>query len=110
MSASTFSTVNPTTGAEVETISFFGPGETEAVIAQAEASFGSYRKLSVFQRAELLSNLAAVLRRDKDQLARVITTEMGKILSERPLRWRSVPGKQSGTQSTDLRCLPMSPQ
>ena len=74
--------MNPTTGTEIETFSFFGPGETEAVIARAEESFRSYRKLSVFRRAELLSNLATVLRRDKDQLARVITTEMGKILSE----------------------------
>jgi succinate-semialdehyde dehydrogenase len=82
MGASTFSTVNPTTGAEIETFSFFGPGETEAAIARADTSFRSYRKLSVFQRAELLSNLAAVLRRDKAQLATVITTEMGKILSE----------------------------
>jgi succinate-semialdehyde dehydrogenase len=36
----------------------------------------------VHQRAELLSKLAATLRRERAQLAKVITTEMGKILSE----------------------------
>jgi acyl-CoA reductase-like NAD-dependent aldehyde dehydrogenase len=36
----------------------------------------------VHQRAELLSKLAATLRKNKAQLAKVITTEMGKILSE----------------------------
>jgi acyl-CoA reductase-like NAD-dependent aldehyde dehydrogenase len=36
----------------------------------------------VHQRAQLLSHLAETLRKNKTQLAKVITTEMGKILSE----------------------------
>jgi succinate-semialdehyde dehydrogenase len=36
----------------------------------------------VQQRAQLLSNLAATLRKNRAQLAKVITTEMGKTLSE----------------------------
>ena len=34
------------------------------------------------QRADLLSKLAATLRKEKTQLAKVITAEMGKVLSE----------------------------
>jgi succinate-semialdehyde dehydrogenase len=82
MNSSSFSTVNPATGEQIETFPFFTAGETEAVLARAEKSFQSYRKMSVHQRAQLLSNLAAALRKNQAELAKVITTEMGKTLSE----------------------------
>jgi succinate-semialdehyde dehydrogenase len=82
MNSSSFSTVNPANGEQIETFPFFNADETEAALARAETSFQSYRKLAVYQRAQLLSNLAATLRKNQAQLANVITTEMGKILSE----------------------------
>jgi succinate-semialdehyde dehydrogenase len=82
MNSSSFATVNPATGEQIETFSVFTTGETEAALARAERSFQSYRKLPVHQRAQLLSNLAATLRKNKAQLAKVITTEMGKTISE----------------------------
>jgi succinate-semialdehyde dehydrogenase len=82
MNSSGFSTVNPATGEQIETFRFFTAAQTEAALARAEKSFQSYRKLPVRQRAQLLSNLAAALRKNKVQLAKVITMEMGKILSE----------------------------
>jgi succinate-semialdehyde dehydrogenase len=82
MNSASFSTVNPANGEQIETFPFFTVQETEAALARAEKSFKSYRNLSVHQRAELLSKLAATLRKNKAQLAKVITTEMGKILSE----------------------------
>ncbi len=82
MTSTTFSTVNPATGEPIETFSFFTSAETEAVIARAAASFRSFRRVSVHQRARLLTNLAVALRRSKDRLAKVITTEMGKIPAE----------------------------
>jgi acyl-CoA reductase-like NAD-dependent aldehyde dehydrogenase len=60
----------------------FQSGATEEVIAQADKSFQCFRKLSVHRRAELFSSLASTLRKNKAQLAKVITTEMGKIFSE----------------------------
>jgi acyl-CoA reductase-like NAD-dependent aldehyde dehydrogenase len=82
MTSSTFSTVNPATGEQIETFSFFTSKETEAVLARAEKTFQFFRKLSVHQRAQLLSNLAVTLRKNKDRLTKVITTEMGKITAE----------------------------
>src|SRR5215467_8912204 len=82
MSTSGFATVNPSTGAEIERFSFFNPAQTEEIVARAEKSFQSFRKLSIYKRAELFSNLASTLRKNKAQLAKVITTEMGKIFSE----------------------------
>jgi acyl-CoA reductase-like NAD-dependent aldehyde dehydrogenase len=82
MNSSHFVTINPTTDEQIEEFAYFTPGETEAVIAGADKCFKSYKHLPIFERAKLLSNLATVLRRSKAQLAKVITLEMGKILSE----------------------------
>ena len=78
-SASTFSTINPATEEPIETFSYFTPTETEAVVARAEKTFRSFRRGSAYHRAQLFSNLAASLRKNEDRIAKVITTEMGKI-------------------------------
>jgi acyl-CoA reductase-like NAD-dependent aldehyde dehydrogenase len=77
-----FATVNPSTGEEIEAFSYFTPEQTEEVVARADRSFQSFRKLSVHERAQLFCNLAGALRKNKAGLAKVITTEMGKIFSE----------------------------
>src|SRR5499433_2655377 len=82
MDTSGFATVNPSTGEEIEAFSYFTPAQTEEVVARADKSFQGFRKLSVHKRAELFSSLAGALRKNKAQLAKVITTEMGKIFSE----------------------------
>ena len=82
MQSSGFSTVNPSTGEQIETFSFYNSSEIEEVLVRAQKSFQSFRKLPVHRRAELLSDLAKTLRKNKTQLAKVITIEMGKILSE----------------------------
>ena len=82
MQPSGFNTINPSTGEQIETFSFYNPSEIEGVLVRAEKSFQSFRKLPVHQRAQLLSHLAETLRKNKTQLAKVITTEMGKIFAE----------------------------
>jgi succinate-semialdehyde dehydrogenase len=82
MSSSHFATTNPATDEQIEEFAYFTPQETETVIARAEKGFKSYSRLPIFERAKLLSNLADSLRRNKEQLAKVITMEMGKILTE----------------------------
>jgi succinate-semialdehyde dehydrogenase len=79
ISASTFDTINPATEEPIETFSYFTSQETEAVLARAEKSYRDFRKGSTYQRAQLFSNLAVSLRKNKDRIANVITTEMGKI-------------------------------
>ena len=80
--AAGFATVNPSTGEEIERFSCFTPVQTEEVVARADKSFQSFRKLSVYKRAQLLAELGNALRNDKAKLATVISTEMGKIFKE----------------------------
>lgn len=82
MSTSGFATINPSTGEQIETFSYFTTGQTEEVIARADKTFQSFRKLSVYKRSQLLSALGDALRKNKTQLAKVITTEMGKVSAE----------------------------
>ena len=80
--AAGFATVNPSTGEEIEAFSYFTPAQTEKVVARADKSFRSCRKLSVHKQAQFLSDLGNTLRKSKAQLAKVVSTEMGKIFSE----------------------------
>jgi succinate-semialdehyde dehydrogenase len=82
MSSKGFTTVNPSTGEEIETFSFYDAAQIEKTLALAEKSFHAYRKLSVYKRAQLLSQLAGALRKNKAKLAMVVTTEMGKVTLE----------------------------
>jgi acyl-CoA reductase-like NAD-dependent aldehyde dehydrogenase len=82
MSSATFTTINPATEEQIETFTFQTSQEVEATLSRAEKGFVSYRQLPIQQRAELILKLATTLRRDKDRLAKVVTTEMGKTIAE----------------------------
>src|SRR5499433_554446 len=82
MNKAGFATVNPSTGEEIEAFSYFTPAQTEKVVARADKSFQSFRELPVHKRAQILAEIGNALRKNKAQLAKVITTEMGKIFAE----------------------------
>jgi succinate-semialdehyde dehydrogenase/glutarate-semialdehyde dehydrogenase len=62
------------------------PGHTEAqaleIARRARARFADWRRTSFEARAALMRAAAAVLRRRKDELAELMTAEMGKTLTE----------------------------
>jgi succinate-semialdehyde dehydrogenase/glutarate-semialdehyde dehydrogenase len=63
----------------------FDPHSNAAVataIAEAEAAFRSWREVPISDRAVPMKALARILRDRKDRYARLITTEMGKPISE----------------------------
>jgi succinate-semialdehyde dehydrogenase / glutarate-semialdehyde dehydrogenase len=51
-------------------------------INNAHQAYGSWKKTSFSERSAVLRNVAALLRRDQEMLATLITQEMGKIISE----------------------------
>ncbi len=73
-------TINPATG---ETITTFTPLTTEEIelkLAVADATYEKYRQTSLAQRSQWLNNAAAILERDRDKFAKIMTLEMGKPL------------------------------
>src|SRR3984893_8804283 len=78
-----YQTVNPATGALVETFAPIGDYELEKVLATAHNTFEiDWRKRTVAHRARIISKAASILREKADEFAQIITLEMGKRIME----------------------------
>lgn len=75
-------TVNPASNEIVKSFEEMSPSSIETAIKGAEKAFSNWRLTSYKQRAELLHHVASILRKRKDELAALITLEMGKLLAE----------------------------
>lgn len=71
-------TVNPANGETLKTYDALGEEEIEHRLATADATFRAYRTTSFAERARLLRRAADLLDEDTEDVARVMTTEMGK--------------------------------
>ncbi|MFJ5773842.1 NADP-dependent succinic semialdehyde dehydrogenase [Streptomyces sp. NPDC093094] len=74
-------TVNPANGETLKTYEPMGEEELERRLQLAEATFRTYRTSAFADRARLLERAAGLLGEDED-IARVMTTEMGKPLKQ----------------------------
>lgn len=74
--------VNPTTAEVLKTFSPLGAEAVERAIAQGATTFETYRLTSFEQRAQWLENTANLLQQQRDALARLMTLEMGKPITE----------------------------
>ncbi|HUY96635.1 MAG TPA: NAD-dependent succinate-semialdehyde dehydrogenase [Verrucomicrobiae bacterium] len=74
--------VNPATGLPIEEFSPLAPEAVAAAIASADGAQRDWARRSVAQRAGVLRRLAEELKGSADQLAGVVTREMGKPISE----------------------------
>ncbi|MFI6825263.1 NADP-dependent succinic semialdehyde dehydrogenase [Micromonospora sp. NPDC050187] len=71
-------TTNPATGEVLRTYDEMPPDRVDAAIAAAARGFAALRGTSVAQRARWLTAAADLLDAERDDIARVMTTEMGK--------------------------------
>src|SRR6202453_646396 len=73
-------TINPANGETVRTFEPLSSAEVDAKIQTAFDAFRSHRRTSFADRAAKMRRAADILESEKDRWARVMTTEMGKIL------------------------------
>ena len=99
-----FTTVNRSSGEEIEAFSYFTPAQTEKVVARADKSFQSFREVPVHKRAQLFTELGNILRKNKAQLAKVISTEIGKIFSEATPSGKPA-SSMTRSNSSELLCV-----
>ncbi|MEU1167215.1 NADP-dependent succinic semialdehyde dehydrogenase [Streptomyces sp. NPDC005921] len=71
-------TVNPANGETLETFEAMDEDELERRLELAEATFRTYRTSAFAERARLLHAAADLLDADQEDIARTMTTEMGK--------------------------------
>jgi succinate-semialdehyde dehydrogenase/glutarate-semialdehyde dehydrogenase len=72
--------VNPATGETLATIEPFSEAQIEQKLLRAAGAFNEYRRMPMARRSELLLRVAQILDCENERLARLITTEMGKVL------------------------------
>src|SRR6266540_1427396 len=70
--------VNPATGAMLQTFSATSPAEVDRIMTRAHAAFVEWRGVPFATRAERMRAAARLLRKDKAEHARTMTLEMGK--------------------------------
>src|SRR4030095_1276206 len=81
-SGRTFFNHNPATGETLGEFPSSGPEDVDAAGAAARASFRSWRLTPAPKRAEIIYRAGELIRSRKEDLARAMTREMGKILIE----------------------------
>jgi acyl-CoA reductase-like NAD-dependent aldehyde dehydrogenase len=78
----TFASVNPANEEKLATAVLSGVEDVAAAVAAATEAYNEWRLTPAPRRGEILFNVARVLEQRKDELARLMTQEMGKILDE----------------------------
>jgi succinate-semialdehyde dehydrogenase/glutarate-semialdehyde dehydrogenase len=77
-----FKTVNPATGDVIQTWSTMTPDEVMHTAGLVNEAFGQWGRMSVEARVPYFRKLAGVLRENLEDWADLITTEMGKPITE----------------------------
>ena len=72
--------INPTTGETLKTFEALNKSQIEERVARSAETFKTYRRSSFSARAEMMNRAADVLERDKSELGKLMTLEMGKPL------------------------------
>ncbi len=73
-----FASTNPATGEQLESFPTLTAPELEAKLAAASAAFAEFRRTSFAERSRLLVSLADLMEGELPDIARTVTTEMGK--------------------------------
>jgi aldehyde dehydrogenase (NAD+) len=81
-SGGTQANINPATGESIGRVVVSGLAEVEEAVAAAKAAAPAWRALPAPKRGEILFRAAALLQKRKEQIARALTMEEGKSLSD----------------------------
>ncbi|WP_417450227.1 NAD-dependent succinate-semialdehyde dehydrogenase [Kordiimonas sp.] len=77
-----FEVRNPATGDVLATLPDMGADETRAAIEAAEAAFKTWRKMLAKERSAILQKWFRLIMEAQEDLAQILTAEMGKPLTE----------------------------
>src|SRR6267143_7167561 len=70
--------INPTTGETLKTFTALNEGQIEEKLQRAADTFHSYHRTPFAERELMMFRAAEILEADKQEFARIMTTEMGK--------------------------------
>ena len=78
----TFAVTNPATGAVIASVADMGQADVCTAIDAAHTAWPAYRDLTAKERSVLLRNWFTLILEHKEELARLMTMECGKVLTE----------------------------
>src|SRR3954454_14162346 len=73
---------NPATGRQAAEVDFATAEEVDAAVQAAKQAFVEWRQLSLAKRAELFFRIRELLHERKEEAAKLLTAEHGKVLSD----------------------------
>jgi len=73
---------NPATGQQTGTVDLAGAAEVDRAVASAKAAAADWRAASLSRRSSVLFAFRELLHRHQDELAAILTSEHGKVLSD----------------------------
>ena len=79
---STFETINPANGEVLAEIAQAEPSNVDAAVSAATEAFKSWRLVPAPLRGELLFKIGDILKQKKEELAQLLTQDMGKVIAE----------------------------
>lgn len=78
----TYQTVNPATGEKGREFPNLNEAEVADVLTRSQSGYEAWCHTTLEERAEMLATTAALYEKRADELARIISTEMGKPITE----------------------------
>jgi len=81
-SRETFESINPANEKRIGMFESGTPNDVERAVDAAEKAFDGWSSLPAPKRGEILLRAAQLLKKDKERLSRLVTMEMGKVISE----------------------------
>jgi len=74
--------VNPASGEVVQTYEIYSDKGVEKIINSVDKNWQQWRSTSFFYRSQFMQNLSSLLKTKKEELARLMALEMGKVIKE----------------------------
>src|SRR5437763_16182435 len=73
---------NPATGRQTGDVDFATVEEVDRAVQAAKAAFVEWRRVSLAKRAEIFFRIRELLHDRREEVARILTSEHGKVLSD----------------------------
>ena len=73
---------NPATGRQTGEVDFATVEEVDAAVQAARAAFTTWREMSLAKRAEIFFRIRELVHERREEVARILTSEHGKVLSD----------------------------
>lgn len=74
--------INPFNQSIIEQYEELSPSQLESKLKKSQAAFKDWKRTSFAKRSELMLRVSALLKKNKEEYARMIALEMGKVLTE----------------------------